>query len=349
MSVMRKFNTTHPDSFRRKAFPLTLFQWKLHSLQVQKISHAYCAIFAGALGVICFTSPASAQNSAAEQARQTTEQTGPAFQPQSLPLGVSANNLTTYTPGDMDLGIQAILKRKEAEQPFRFFADAAGFYTNNVGLVHTGAQGDSYIFMDIGFTYDKRLTDELSVESTIRQGFFQYSHFSTLDFQDFNLGGGLTYQAKKLWDLAFFGRYNFERFTNGDLSRDFFRNNTLTFGLQKTFMFNQYNYAYAGYSSVFGWAVPNYSQRDEHGIFVGIHYNFNRKLYAELYDRAAVFNYSIGRTDFNNTMVATVGYVFNDYARLTASFSYVNDRSNHSVYDYDALTTGGGVALQLRF
>ena len=46
----------------------------------------------------------------------------------TLPLGVSTNDLATYTPGDLDLGVQAILKRKQAEQPFRFFADvAAGF------------------------------------------------------------------------------------------------------------------------------------------------------------------------------------------------------------------------------
>lgn len=332
-----------------EALPLTLFDGKLHSGRVLKISHAYHAIFAGALGLICFSSPASAQNSATEAARQTTEQTEPAFQPQSLPLGVNVNSLAQPTPGNMDLGIQEILKRKEVEQPFRFFADVAGFYTNNVALVPTGKQGDSYVFMDIGFTYDQKLNDEWSVESTIRQGFFEYSHFTSFDFQDFNLGGGLTYQPKKLAGIAFFARYNFERFTHGDLSQDFFRNNTITLGAQKTFVFNQYQYAYIGYSSVLGWAVPDDSQRDEHGFFGGIHYNFNRKLYAELYDRVACFNYEIGRTDLNETVVATVGYVFNDYARLTASFTYVTDRSNHSVYDYGALTTGGGVALQLRF
>ncbi len=119
--------------------------------------------------------------------------------------------------------------------------------------------------------------------------------------------------------------------------------------MQKTFSFNQYNYANIGYSSVIGWAVPDFSQRDEHGFFTGVHYNFTRKLFTEVYDRAACFNYGSGRTDFSNTIVATVGYMFNNYAKLTASFSFVNDRSNHSVYDYDAGTTGGGLALQLKF
>ena len=319
---------------------------------MQKISKLYCAIFAGILGIICFTSSsASAQNlnSAAEQARQQAAGVEPAFEQQSLPLGVSSGDLSTSTPGDLDLGIQVIMKRKEEELPYRFFADVAGFYTNNVGLANSASQSDSYLFSDVGFTYERRLTDEVTLEATIRQGFFRYYKFTTQDFDDFNVGSGLTWQSKKLWDLAFFGRYNFERFTQGDFGTDFFRNNTLTVGVQKTYVFNQYNYFYFGYSSVFGWATPDYSQRDEHGIFASIHYNFTRKLYAELYDRAAVFNYDSGRTDFNQTLVATVGYTFNDYAKLTASFSFVNDRSNHSVFDYDAGTTGGGIALQLKF
>jgi hypothetical protein len=317
---------------------------------VQKISNSYCAIFAGVLGVFALASSASAQNAGAvEQARQVSTDVQPAFQQQSLPLGVGVNDLSTYTPGDLDLGIQMIMKRKEAEQPFRFFADVAGFYTNNVALVNKGAQGDSYLFADVGFTYERRLTDELTFESTVRQGFFEYNKFSSLDFDDFNLGGGLTYQSKKLWDLAFFGRYNFERFTHDSIGNEFFSNNTLTIGAQKTVVFNQYNYAYFGYSSVFGASDPFYAQRDEHGFFGGIHYNFSHKLYAELYDRIAVFNYNIGRTDLNQTVVATVGYTVNDYARITASFSYVDDRSNHSVYDYDAATSGGGLALQIKF
>lgn len=332
-------------------FHLDIPLCKNHRSRVQKTSKHYCVIFAGTLGLFCLTSPVFAQNlpSGVEAARQRTTEVQQPFQQQSLPLGVNTNDLSAYTPGDLDLGVQVIMKRKEEEQPFRFFADVAGFYTDNVALTDKNHQGDSYLFADVGFTFEKHIASEVSVEATVRQGFFRYGSFSSLDFEDFNAGTGITWQASKLWNLAFFGRYNFERFTHGNLSSDFFTNNTLTVGVQKTFIYNQYNYSYVGYSSVFGWATPSYSQRDEHGLFGGIHYNFNRNIYVELYDRAALFNYDIGRTDFNNTVVATVGYIFNDRARVTASFSYVTDTSNHSVYNYDALTTGGGVALQLKF
>jgi len=309
------------------------------------------------LGIAGFCLTGHAQNSAAQNqasvidlSRQQTTNVQPQFQQQSLPLGVNVNEMPVSTSGDLDLGIQAIMKRKEAEEPFRFFADASEFYTDNVALARTGRQSDSYFFGDVGFTYQRRVTDDLTFETTVRQGFFEYSQFKSLDFADFNAGAGLTYQWKKLWDIAFFGRYNLERFTpNGDLNHAFFTNNTLTIGAQKTFTFNQRDYLYVGYSSIFGWADPTSSERGEHGLFAGGHYNFTRHITADLYYRIAVFDYTAGRTDLNQTVVASVAYVFNDYAKLTASASFASDISNHSVYNYDLFTAGGGVALQIKF
>jgi len=74
------------------------------------------------------------------------------------------------------------------------------------------------------------------------------------------------------------------------------------------------------------------------------------KLAADLYYRAALFDYnSTGRTDINQTVVASLAYYFNDYAKVSASASFATEQANHSVYDYDLFTTGGGVAFQLRF
>jgi len=323
---------------------------------VLKIRGPYYAWIAGILGIAGFGLSTQAQNPAAQNqanvvdlSRQQSTNIQPQLQQQSLPLGVNVNELPVTTPGDLDLGVQVLMKRKQEEQPYRFFADAAEFYTNNVALVNSGKQSASYFFADVGFTYQKRLTDELTVEATVRQGFFRYGHFSTFDFDDFNAGTGLTYQVKKLWDIAFFGRYNFERFTNGDIGNDFFRNNTLTVGAQKTFTFHQRDYLYVGYSSIFGWSSPSVNQRDEHGIFEGFHYNFTRNFTGDLYNRTAVFNYNTGRTDFNDTIVASVAYTFNDYAKLTASASFATDTSNHSVFNYNLFTGGGGIALQIKF
>lgn len=320
------------------------------SLRVQKLkgaSHAFLGAFAG---IACLGLSSYAQNPGAiDVARQQTMNIQPQLQQQSLPLGVNANQLPVYTPGDLDLGIQVILKRREAEQPFRFFADTAEFYTNNVGLTKTNKQADSYFFADFGFTYERKLNDDLTFETTVRQGFFRYSEFRSLDFEDFNAGTGLSYDWKRLWDITVFARYNFERFTDGSLGSEFFQNHTISFGGQKTWGFNGGHYIYLGYSSIIGWASPTDAERDEHGFFLGGHYNFTRRFTGDIYYRVAVFDYSIGRTDLNQTVVASLAYIFNDYAKLTASASFASDRSNHSVFDYDMVTTGGGLAFQLKF
>ncbi len=302
-------------------------------------------------GMAAVSSTALAQNPSAaiESSRLRSSEAGPQFQSQSLPLGANVEQLALRTSGDLDLGVQLIMKRQEREEPFRIFADTAEFFTSNVALTRTGARSDSYFFGDVGFTYNKHITDDLQVEATVRQSFFRYSTYSRLDFEDMNAGTGLTYQLKKVWDVTVFGRYNFERMTQENANRDFFRNSTITIGAQKTFSFNNGNYAYFGYSSIFGFSAPTSAERDEHGIFAGAHYNFSRQLSAELYYRIAAFPYTVGRTDLNQTAVLTLAYAFNDYARLTASVSFTSDRSNHSVYDYDVANTGGGLAFQLRF
>ena len=134
-----------------------------------------------------------------------------------------------------------------------------GFTRTTWRLVHTGTQGDSYLFMDLGFTYEQKLTDEWTIESHDPPGIFPLRPFQLVEFRGFQPRRRLSpTSAKSCGTSRFFGRYNFERFTKGDLGEDFFRNNSITIGMQKTFIFNQYQYAYFGYSSVFGWAVTRF-------------------------------------------------------------------------------------------
>jgi len=338
---------------------LTFTSLKLHCPRVQKIRRPYYALIGGLLGVAGFGLPCQAQNPSAsavdrsnfvDLSRQQSTNIIPQMQQSSLPLGVSAGDLPVSTSGDLDLGVQVIMKRKEKEQDFRFFADAAEFYTDNVALAKNHQQGDSYFFGDVGFTYQHNLTDALAIEATVRQGFFRYDTFKSLNLDDFNGGTGLTYDWKKLWDLTFFTRYNYERFSNDDIGNSFFQNDTLTFGAQKTWMSSQRDYLYAGYSSIVGWSSPKASQRDEHGLYFGTHYNFSHEFSADFYYRIALFDYAVGgRTDLNQTMVASFAYIINDYAKITASASFAVDNSNQSVFDYNLFTGGGGVALQIKF
>lgn len=290
------------------------------------------------------------QGQGIEQARLRTNDVRSDFRQKPLDIGINMDGSPVVTPGDLDLGIQAILKRREQEQYFRLFGDAAGFYTNNVALTKNNPQADSYFFADVGLTYQRMVNENLQVEATIRQALFRYNTYSQFDFESFNAGTGVSYVVKQAWDIMLSARYNYERMTSGDIGSAFFSNNTITVGAQKTFPFANGNYAFAGAAAIFGFSSPLSSQRDEYGLFGGGHYNFTRKFTGDVYYRIASYCYTEGgRTDLNQTAVFSLAYLFNDYARVTASVSLTSDRSNQSVYDYSVINAGGGLSFQYRF
>jgi outer membrane scaffolding protein for murein synthesis (MipA/OmpV family) len=311
----------------------------------------HVAILGCFCGLICLASSSFGQAPvpSVEQARLRTGNQGLRNDQGAESTHSAVQQTSLSAPNNLDIGVMLIMKKREAEQAFRFFADTSSFYTNNAALTKHDTHGDSYFTADIGLTYEHKLADSLSIEATVREAFYRYSEFTSLDFESLDAGLGLSYEAKKFWNIMFFGRYNFERFTQGDIGRDFFRNNTLTVGLQKTFAFGGSNYAYIGYSSIFGFTYPYDEQRDEHGIFMGLRYNFTRALSCELYYRVALFDYTGGRQDVNQTASASLSYNFTAWLKLIATASFSSDRSNRSALDYDALGTGGGLALQLRF
>lgn len=255
------------------------------------------------------------------------------------------------TPGDLDMGVQLIVKPKERPHPWRLFASTADYYTDNVALTKSGRQGDGYFFSEIGVRYERKLSESLSIEATVRQGFFRYHEFSALDFNSLNAGVGLYYDWKDLWGITVFGRYNFEMLTDEGLSHQLFRNHTLSVGLQKTFAWQGSNFFYIGYTSIFGFAEPPANERNEHSLYAGAQVRLSRRLDADLYARLVLFDYvnQRGRMDLNQTIVAALTYHITERFDLNASVSLVFDRSNRSQFDYNAVTTGGGLAFKYQF
>jgi hypothetical protein len=57
------------------------------------------------------------------------------------------------SPGDDDLGVQLILKKREQYRPFQVFGDVAGSYTSNAFLTENGARGDYFFVGQVGASY----------------------------------------------------------------------------------------------------------------------------------------------------------------------------------------------------
>jgi hypothetical protein len=253
------------------------------------------------------------------------------------------------TPGDLDLGIQLIMKPKDRERPLRLFATLTEFYTNNVGLAENHPESDTYLFAEIGGRYETKLSEKVGFEATVRQAIFRYGKFSGSDFESLNAGFGIGYKVPELADVTVFSRYNCERLTNEDFGNEFFLNQTLSFGAQKSWVYKETNLFYIGYASIFGFSDPKAAERDEHGLFGGAHVRLTERFHADLYCRCAYFDFQSGQNDLNVMIVPSLTYQITPQCELNASFSFVTNHSNHSRFDYNAVTTGGGINLKFQF
>lgn len=265
-------------------------------------------------------------------------------------IGDAQSNRAVETPGDPDLGVQFISQPRERAHPWRFFGSAADYYTDNVTLAKSNKQGDGYFFSEVGARYERKLTESLGIEAIVRQGFFRYHSLSSQDFNSLNAGAGVYCDLKDFWGITAFGRYNFERLSDESLGRELLHNHTLSVGAQKTFALQGGTFIYLGYTSIFGFAEQSAAQRNEHSLYAGAQIHLTQCLDADFYARLALFDYrQAERRDMNGTIVAALTYHFNRQLAVNASFSFVFDRSNHTRFDYDAATTGGGLNIRYEF
>ena len=285
----------------------------------------------------------------AEQTRTRVHSVGSYLEMFGKPADDKSNRAQA-TPGDSDLGSQFILPAAEPILPWSLFATASEYYTTNATLSRNNKQADGYFFGEVGARYETKLTDSLSFEAIIREGFFRYHSLTAQNFNSLNAGTGVFYTLTDLWDITLFGRYNFEWDTNSRSSRDLFTEHTLTVGAQINFAWQGGNFIYVGYSSIFGWAQQFAAQRNEHSLYVGAQVHLTKSLDGDLYTRFALFDYRQGsRKDFNATATAALTYHFNKQFSVNASFTYVVNRSNRSASNYDAATTGGGLSFKYQF
>jgi hypothetical protein len=260
------------------------------------------------------------------------------------------SNRAQATPGDSDLGSQFIIPLGDPILPWRVFASASEYYTSNATLARNNKQADGYFFGEVGLRHEVKLSEDLTFEALFREGIFRYHSLTAQNFNSLNAGAGVFYNLTNLWDITLFGRYNFEWDTNSRSSRDLLTEHTLTIGAQKTFALQGNNFLYVGYSSIFGWAQQFAAQRNEHSLFLGGQAHLTKSLDADLYTRIALYDYRQGgRKDFNTTATAALTYHFNKQFSANASFTYVVNRSNRSVSNYDAATTGGGINFKYQF
>jgi hypothetical protein len=294
------------------------------------------------------TNAAQDSSAAIEQARlfqQTNTSNG---------LGVTADG--TALPGgdnsvsaDDSFGTQQVLKTQERVPDWILTGDASLFFTSNVALTRSDTVSDGFGVFNTGLSWVPKIGAEWQLQIGARASLFRYIDTSELDFENIGAGIGVAWAPTDTWGIGFFARYDFTELLDRH-SDEILRDHQWTLGAQKVLVLGRSHALSLGVVGMAGISHPHPSQRQQAGAFMGYHLRLTRNIDTDLLYRFGYFFYDEGgRRDRNQVFSASVTYYLTNWASVAAFFSLGNNRSNHSVFDYNVLTSGGGIGLNIRF
>jgi hypothetical protein len=225
-------------------------------------------------------------------------------------------------------------------------------YTSNPGLSNNRGRGDLYFVGGGGAGIYPNLVGGLYLDGHVSDLVYQYAHFSSLNFNYFNAGGGLDYVFENLGDLTASIRFEYERYLDGGSLREFFVNNSLTFSLYKDFPLTEKFHLQAGWQAAISLtAKPAEARFHEFDFWVGSRWRIFRQLELQTFYILSLFHYPQGdtRTDVTNTVGGALGLDLTSWARLIASTSFSANNSTNSFFEYTVVNVGGTISLDFRF
>ena len=249
---------------------------------------------------------------------------------------------------DNSLGEHVILTQP---QPSRFFVtgDAGLYYTNNAALTRRNEIADSFVVVDAGIAWVSKINPDLTAQIAAHSSLFRYDTTSSLDFTSVGVGSGLSWHPQQFANVDFFARYDFiemfDRHSDKILS-----DHQFTIGGEKAFSPGPFQTLLAGTALSAGLTEPESAQRDQAGLFFTYRFQPTPSLRLDLFYRfAGQFYNDSGRVDRNQVMSANLWYWFSESVSINALFSFTDNCSSDSAFDYNALSVGGGLNLSVRF
>jgi hypothetical protein len=272
--------------------------------------------------------------------------------PDSNPEAESSDEVTTSastSSEDDSFGRQLILKKKERVRPFALSGDAGIFFTNNAALTRHDAEEDFLFTVNAALNWNHPLGNELTLQLGAQTSIFRYAEMSSLDFESLGAGIGISWTPARWSGVNFSARYDFVDLLDRH-GRQVLRDHEWTLAAQKTWSLGERHSLTLGAVGMVGLSDPHSAQRDLAGGFVRYHLQINRRLDTELSYRLSPYFYNSGsRTDVNHVASWNVRYRFTPDAELNSFVSFASNRSNRRSFNYDAVTTGVGVGMVIRF
>lgn len=309
--------------------------------------------FRHARGIFTVIISAGLQCAHAQQAVSPIEQAR-LFQelPTSTNTKVDANGMELSaddTTSDDSFGAQLILKNQPRIPTLVVTGDASIFYTNNVALTPRDKIDDAFFVASAGVSWTPLIAPHLEAQIAAHGSIFRYDRTSVLDFENLGVGAGLSWNPDHFAGVGLFARYDFTELIDRH-SEEILRDHEFTIGAQKVFPFGRAHAFVAGATVMAGVTEPESAQRDQAGVFLAYRLQATRSLGVEfLYRFGGYFYNDPGRIDRNQLFSASVRYRLREWADINAFFSFADNRSDDSAFNYDAVANGGGLSATVRF
>lgn len=261
------------------------------------------------------------------------------------------NDFAPPSPGDSDIGQQLILKETPKSRPFRAYADAFGYWTNNAANAPSGEVSDWFWGARAGVGYQARVAKRLFVDADVQQQLFRYDRFDALDFESLDVNAGLLYVEPRLADSIFFVQFNYNRITNDDFSNGLLNSTSVRAGVQKNFLIDRRNSI--ALSLMGDWDMSNDVTQLERNEYIGdLTYRFKimRDLVFSLSYRYTWFDYrNLDRGDSLHLIGASLTWSPRKWIDVYATSNFSFNNSNLDAFDYQTSLLGGGIGVKIKF
>lgn len=267
-------------------------------------------------------------------------------------MKVDANGMAIAddSTSDDDFGDQEILQSAPSRpRAFAFSADTAVYYTDNAALTPHDTIDDIFFVANAGFSWSPLIAPRLGAQIIAHASTFRYDSTSDLDFTTFGLGAGLSWAPENFADIGLFARYDFiEMFDRH--ANEFLQDHELTIGAQRGFRLAPNHNLVTGIILGAGLSDPKSAQRDQAALFLDYQWQITRAMgFDVLYRFGGYFYNDPSRTDRNQILSATLHYTLWGNTGVNAFFSFADNRSDDSAFDYRAVSTGGGLSAFIQF
>lgn len=278
----------------------------------------------------------------------------PLIAEQFLPAREATAGIGDYAPrstGDLDIGIQRLLKESKRETPFWFAADMNLFATSNAFYTPRNEDGDQFASVRVALGARPKLVGNWYLDASISQEFIRYNEFGELDYEVFDGGLGVVRLMPELWNMVAAVGYTYERVTLGDISDDFYQRHSAELTLQKQFALTQFQRVVLAGTGTFDLDVDiDALTRNDYSMQLVYEYHFVGDWHARGFYNLLYRDYrEIDRDDLTHILGAAVSWRPRQWLQAEIVATYSNNDSNIDALDYESGVIGIGATLSATF